>query len=128
MQQLEANERLSGILLDPAGRSFNIVVLYIVYKTIEANDNITLNKLKRVLDSDLMLKDSVVDGAVASLSSRSVYNAVTRWVRPKSAPEITHLHVKKASDQEDADFSKWLVATTEEFPELLLFNPTVLLK
>jgi hypothetical protein len=125
MDSITAKERLSSILLHPEGRPFSIAVLYIVYKTIEANDNITLYKLKRLLSSDLMIADSVINGAVASLSSKSVFNVVNKWTKPKtdSTNEVVHLRLYRETNTE---FQTWLTSATHEFPELVSFTPSTL--
>ena len=122
MGEIDAKEKLSGILLRPNERAFGIAVLYIVYRTIEANDNITLNKLKRLLNSDLLLKDEVIEGAVASLSSRSLFNVVNKWIKP-SANDVIHLRVHREITPE---FNSWLLATLADYPELNAFqSPTL---
>ena len=117
-----AKEKLSKMLLIQDDRAFGIAVLYIVYKTIESNDNITLNKLRRLLSSDLLLKDSTIDGAVAALSSRSVFNAISKWTKPQ-AESVVHLRLPKTNSLE---FTSWMNHTLGEFPELLSFAPTSL--
>lgn len=116
MNTLEAKEQFSSNLLHPGERAFNVTVLYIVYKTIEKNRSITLNQLRWILFHEYMLQNSIVDGAVASLTSKTLFNCVSRWSPPRKSDTI-HLRTK-----EEAAFDNWLKKTTDERPELLIFD------
>ena len=125
MDNIEAKSKLSAILMQPSALAYKVASLYIVYKTIEANDNITLNKLKRLLNSDLLIKPEVIDGAVASLSSASIFNVVSKWIRPyeKNQSEVIHLRLTKEPAPE---FVTWVGLALKEFPELSAFIPPTL--
>lgn len=118
MDNLEAKEKFSSNLLHPEDRAFDITVLYIVYKTIEKNQSITLNQLRWILFHEYMLQNSTVDGAVASLTSKSLFNCVSRWTPPRKSDTI-HLRTKPNAPS----FTEWLKKTTNERPELLIFTP-----
>jgi len=126
MDNISAKEQVGIMLLSPGDRAHSVAVLYIVYRTIESNDNITLNKLKKLLAQDLMIKEGAVEGAVATLSSKSLFDSVNRWVKPASQGttyEIVHLRAHKEIGDE---FKSWLAATQEEFPALTSFVPSIL--
>lgn len=122
MGDLEAKECLSGILLRPDQPAYRVAALYMVYTTIKANDNITLNRLKRALYTELMMKEAVVEGAVASLASKSLFDAITKWQKPATAssPEVIHLRTTKNPSPE---FDAWFKLALDRHPELLTFKP-----
>lgn len=120
MDTLEAKEKFSFNLLHPEDRAFDITVLYMVYRTIEQNQSITLNQLRWMLYHEYMLQNTVVDGAVASLTSKSLFDCVSRWTPPRKNDTI-HLRTRKGS----AAFDEWLSRNTAERPELLIFTPPI---
>lgn len=117
MDTLEAKEKLSFNLLHPESKAFNITILFIVYKTIDRNKAITLNQLKWLLNSEYMLANTLVEGAVASLTSKSLFNCVSRWQPPRNTDTV-HLRPRPANE-----FSKWLEQNLKDYPELAIFNP-----
>lgn len=117
MDNLEAKEKLSFNLLNPDSKAFNTTILFIVYKTIERNKSITLNQLKWLLNSEYMLANNRVEGATASLTSKNLFNCVSRWQPPRNTDTI-HLRPRA-----NAEFAKWLEQTLNEYPELAIFSP-----
>ena len=118
MDTLEAKEKFSSNLLHPEERAFNLTVLYIVYKTVERNPSITLNQLRWTLFHEYMLQNCVVDGAIASLTSKSLFNCISRWTPPRKNDTI-HLRTR----QDAPAFQEWLTRTLVDHPELEIFTP-----
>jgi hypothetical protein len=124
METLKAKEKFVFNLMQPDDRPGKITLLYIVYKTIETNTGITINQLKWLLDTEYMLQNDVVSGTVAALTSKTLFNCVSRWQPPKSSQQrsdAVHLRVRKDS----REFDKWYENSLTEFPELLVFIPPV---
>ncbi len=125
MDPIKAKEKFSSNLMCPDQAQFSTTVLYMVYKTIEANNNITLNQLRYTLCNEYMLKEDAVAGAVASLTSRSLFNCVGRW-SPRQAGNQPYdaanqrIHLRVRNDDE---FSSWLANALGENPELEVFQP-----
>lgn len=114
-------EKISRNLLARSGtKVYDLTILYIVYKTIEGNPNITVNKLSHFLQQEYMIKPNVVESAVGSLSSKTLLGSVTRFQRQGSPVEQAHLHVKPESEI-PVTFTEWLSTTLQEFPELAAF-------
>lgn len=113
---LEAKERFSFNLLHPENKAFTITILYIVYKTIERNRGISINQLKWLLSTEYMLNNTVVEGAVTSLTAKTLFNSVSRWQSPRQH-ETVHLRIKECTE-----FSKWLENSEKNHPELLIFT------
>lgn len=125
MVTMKAKEKFVFNLLRPEDRSGKTTILYIVFKTIEHNTGITINQLKWLLDTEYMIPNDVVSGAVAALTSKSLFNCVSRWQPPKGygprSNETIHLRVRKDSP----DFDRWYKEALLEFPELDVFVPPV---
>ncbi len=113
---MEAKERFSFNLLHPENKVFTVTILYIVYKTIERNRGISINQLKWLLNTEYMLNNTVVEGAVTSLTAKTLFNSVSRWQSPQKQ-ETVHLRVKEC-----VEFSKWLENSEKNHPELLIFT------
>lgn len=120
MNTIEAKEKFSFNLLHPESKAFNTTVMFMVYKTIEANSGISFNRLKWLLNSELMLPVQIVEGTVATLTSRNLFNCVSRWQKPGS-PEHVHLRPR-----DNADFTRWLDKAVTDYPELEIFNAPIL--
>lgn len=117
MDPIAAKEQFSLNLLNPDDRKYGVTVLYIVYKTIEQNQNITLNQLMWLLNAKYMLTAQTVTGSVASLTSETLFNCVSRWQQP-GKEAIIHLKVRPV----DGEFEEWLNKTLSENPELSVFK------
>lgn len=127
MNSIQAKEKFAaGLMRQASAENYTSIVLYIVYKTIEANDNITLNQLRWALGAEYLLKDDVIDGAVASLTSKSIFNCVKRYQPPRakvrtiSGAKPVHL---RAIKQDVGEFKTWLAALLITQPELAVFRP-----
>ena len=128
MNSLEAKAKFSANLMQsPDQSAFSTTILYMVYKTIEANDNITLNQLRFVLNAEYMLREETIEAAVASLTSKSLFDCVGRW-QPRRSKQTAvekqdsgaarvHLRVHK----ECLEFNTWLASTLKSNPELVVF-------
>lgn len=117
MDNIGAKEKFSFNLLHPEHRAFDITILYMVYKTVERNTSITINQLKWVLENEYLIRENIIDGALSSLTSKSLFACISRWSPPTNA-NATHLRTKKS-----ADFDKWLAQSLKDYPELSIFTP-----
>jgi hypothetical protein len=135
MDTLQAKEKFSFNLLHPTERAFDVTVMFIVYKTIERNNSITLNQLKWLLQTEYMLDGQVVDGAVASLTSKTLFNSVSRWALSGKTPvngnraqqakrNAGTVHLR-AKTEDSPEFTKWLERAMQEYPEFAHFQPPV---
>lgn len=115
MDNLEAKEKFSFNLLHPESRPFKTTILYMVYKSIELNKGISLNRLKWLLMSEFMMKEETVDGAVQSLTSKPLFNCVSRW-QPPNKKDYVHLRCRK-----NDDWTRWMEKALIDFPELVIF-------
>ena len=127
MDSIQAKEKFVFNLLNPDARAGKVTILYIVYKTIESDSSITLNQLKWILDAEYMLPNDAVAGAVAALTSKTLFNCVSRWQPPRGQgsqhrSDTVHLRARKDAP---ADFTSWYTATLAEFPELQIFVPPI---
>jgi hypothetical protein len=122
---IRAKEKFVFNLLNPEDRPGKTTLLYIVFKTIENNTGITLNQLRWILDAEYMIPNDVVSSAVAALTSKSLFNCVSRWQPPKAAgqPRNDAVHLRIRKDCEE--FSRWHADALKEFPELNVFVPPV---
>ena len=125
MDTVNAKEKFAFNLLSPAERAGKVTLLYIVFSTIEANTSITLNQLKWLLDTEYMIPNDVVAGAVASLTSKSLFNCVSRWQphrNQSNAGDVkgaVHLRVRRDSPE----FNEWYNESVKSYPELAVFYP-----
>jgi hypothetical protein len=102
--------------------ALNTTIIYIVYKTIVANDKIKLYRLKTLLMREYMLSAQAIEGAVAGLISESGFNAIDRWLGKNKPVEETQLHTPKVTP---ASFQEWLDSTVSKYPELESFTPPI---
>lgn len=107
-------------------RVYNVTALYIVFKTIENNPNITTNQIKHLLQQEYFIAPSVVEGALGSLSATTMFGCVTRFKKPEEPLEKTHFHIRTGDYPEV--FQDWLNDVNSEFPELLNFHAPKLVK
>src|SRR5476651_2466850 len=112
MNDIQAKEKLASSLMRPEDREqYTSTILYMVFRTIEANDNITLNQLRWTLSAEYLLRDEVIEGAVASLTSKSIFNCVRRYQKPRSklrsATDSQPVHLRACADKPQ-EFSSWL--------------------
>lgn len=99
---------------------FNKTVLFMAYKTIEAHPNITLNQLRWLFYTEYMISQNVVDGVVASLTSRTLFNCVTRYTPPGST--TVRLKVRSPCGLRK-DFDEWMDRALRDSPEFSVFEP-----
>lgn len=116
--------KLSLLLMDSDANSelFKTVILYITYKTIESNKQISINRMKALLSSEFLWTDRLIDGAIASLVSSSCFQAVHKWRPPKSEVGSTRLSITYPPP---AEFKLWLEKVISAHPELQAFTPPV---
>lgn len=97
-------------------------VLYIVYRTIERNKKLTVNKLKALLSAEYLLSDALIEGALSGLVSRSMFACVKRWRNPQRPVGDMQIYVTEPPPDE---FVEWLARTEAKHPELKVFDPPV---
>lgn len=121
---LRAKGQFATNLMSPDSTAYSSTILYMVYKTICANDNITLNQLRWSLNTEYLIPPAAIDAAVASLTSKSLFDCVCRWQPKNSEQKNVHLRAREL----DSTFGEWLDATLSTFPELCIFVPTAFSK
>lgn len=107
--------KFSKNLLNRSSDAYTITVMFMVFKTVERNPDITLNQLRWILNTEFFIHESAVDGAVAALSNKNLYNALIRWTPRKS--RIPRLKVKEDS--------RYAIDAIECNPELQIFEAPV---
>lgn len=115
-----AKNKLAGILSNTTSIEYQRAVIYIVYRTIESNRRITLNRLKHLLLGDLLFSSQLVDGAVAVLSSKSIFASVSMFQIKSSGVPNFHLDIKPTEE-----FIRWLSVTEFLLPELVHYTPPI---
>lgn len=103
------------------GRLYGVTVLYMVFKTIEANPNITINQLKHLLKQEYFIPYNVIQGCLATLTSASLYGCVTKFKKSNDSIEKTHLHAKPEHKLPKV-FTEWKQSLENDLPELLVFT------
>jgi hypothetical protein len=83
MDVIEQKQKLSRNLSSADQDAYHTSVMYIVYKTIQANRRLTVNKLKALLCVEYLIKDEMIDGVLSGLVSRSMFACVKRWRNPE---------------------------------------------
>ncbi len=108
---------------DNSSREFNCTLRWMIYKIVEANNGITYAHLKKILRGEYGIDKRVVDIAISTLTSRTLFCAITKWKAAHSVGEVgLHLYAKTDDNQM---FKQWMDATLAEFPELAVFKPRV---
>lgn len=95
--------------------------IFFVWSTIKANPDITLNQLRWLMSTEFILEQSVVDSAVAALTSKSLLNCVSKW--QVHGKDVFHLKVKNPDSS-----PPWLVEFMAQHPELHKFEAPVFIK
>lgn len=113
----EARAKIAFNLLSPD--KAQPTILYIVYSTIKANSSITLNQLRWLLHTEFLFPEALIDSAVGTLSSDSLFHIVNKWWAA-DRPDVIRLSVKATPDEA---FNVWLAEFYEAYPELRLFVP-----
>lgn len=113
--------QLCSDLVNPS--TSGAIQIYFVYATIQANPDITLNQLRWMMHSEFLLEQNVVDSAVASLTSRSLLNSVSKWqVHNKDT-----IHLKSKFKLNDVP-PPWVTQSLSNHPELTSFEAPVFKK
>jgi len=107
--------------------TYSSYVLFIVFRTIEANPDITINRLQHFLYQVFFIPRNITQSTIGSLVDQGMFGAVTRYQRPQDSIEKSHLHAKADSDIPEV-FRAWLDVLFEEHPELRSFQPPVFAK
>ncbi len=119
-RKVSMKERFSGNLLNQDDPVYKTTVLYMTYKTVAANPGITVNQLRWLLNTEFLIKEEVVDGAVASLTSKSLFGCVSRWQPPGKG--TVHLRVRSDVPPE---FQEWLENNLKDHEELNVFEASI---
>ena len=115
-QKLGSN--LSGVDEDARFAS----VMYFAYKTLAANRKMTVLKLKALLCVEYLIKEDLLEAAISSLVSRSMFNCVKRWRDPERPIGEMYISVVEPPPPE---FEEWLARTEAKYPELSVFVPPI---
>ena len=107
--------------LGESGDAHTVTLLYIIYRTIEANPRITVARLKTLLQQEYFLTDKDIDSGLAGLVSPSLFNVVSRWRNPKRPIEDTVLTVR----ENNPEFSDWIKTQLGEYQELAVIRPPI---
>lgn len=104
---------------EESGEEFRRFLLFAVYKTIQNQNNITVNKLKWKLNRELAFKDHDIDIAVSALSNPNIFNALSNFHVPKrkirdAEKEVVHLRLRK--DCQDL-IEHWANELLQSYPE-----------
>ena len=115
---------LSG---DPNSREFNCTLRWIIYKIVEANKGITYVNLKKILRGEYGIDKRVMDTAISSLTSATLFNCITKWRNPKliDVGEEVGIHLF-VNETESETFTSWKAQIGQDFPELGEFRAPVL--
>lgn len=116
-------EKLMGNLMGTDPEAFRSTILYMVYQTICKNDQITIRRLKVLLQNEYLISGQALDAAVSSLISSSGFAAVNRWLRTGNDIEDTKLCLLKNGPPEE--FKTWMESVINKYPELRIFIPPV---
>lgn len=120
MDAIDLKQRL-GLNLSGSDKEAQFAtVLYFCYKTIACNTQLTVKKLKALLCVEYLISEDLVEAAVSTLVSRSMFNCVTRYRNPERPISDMAISVVKPPPPE---FEEWLARTEKKYPELSVFDP-----
>lgn len=122
MDMIEQKQKLGANLsgLDPDAQF--ATVMYFAYKTIASNTRMTVKKLKALLCVEYLIKEDVLEGALSSLVSRSMFACVKRYRSPERPIDDMSLSLVQPTPEE---FGAWLSRAEDKYPELSQFKPPV---
>ncbi len=120
MDIIALKQKLSFNLCGQEPEDLTITVMYMAYKTIEANKRLKVNQLKALLCVEYLIKEDVIDGVLSGLVSRSMFACVKRWRDPDKSIGDMNLSVTEPPPPE---FSEWLRRSEEKYPEFSVFTP-----
>lgn len=126
--QMRSLDRVSSNLASPrSSESFQTTLRWVIYKIVEANKGITLVQLKKLLRAEYGIDRSVIDPALAALTSSTLLNGIKKWRNPrmKDAGEDVGYHLFVHAEQRPA-FAMWCDFAANKHPELLGFVAPVL--
>lgn len=119
---ISLKQKLSSNLCGHATDDLTTTVMYMAYRTIEANRRLRVNHLKAMLCVEYLIKEDVLDGVLSGLISRSMFACVKRWRDPDKTVGDMNLSVTEPPPPE---FSEWLRRAEEEHPEFAVFTPPI---
>jgi hypothetical protein len=97
--------------------TYKITVLYLVYKSILLNPNITLRALKWILNKHGINKNYVVK-AVFLLSSDTLFGSIHTWSSVQKTRNVKHYKVNVDNEL----MTVWMSSKENSIPELENFN------
>jgi len=116
-----------NLSMDPNTREFNCTLRWLIYQIVKANKGITYVKLKQILRGEYGIDKKLMDTAISSMTSTSLFNCLTKWRNPRmkdvGAEVGIHLSVREV---ESETFTMWKTQITAEFPELSQFRAPVI--
>lgn len=119
---IELKQKLSFNLSGQDAELHHTTVMYMVYRTIEKNKKLTVNKLKALLSAEYLLGDAVIEGALSGLVSRSMFACVKRWRNPNRPVGDMQIYVTEPPPDE---FIEWLSRAEGRHPEFRVFVPPI---
>lgn len=123
MQKNQPNVELAHLLLaDKDSEHYRNLLLFIVYKSIEANRNISVNQLYNLLRRSYRFTVSQVDSVIACLSNSDIIGGVTLYYRND---DINKAHLNLCQSDR---FNQWLSRTLSSIPCLVEFSAPVYTK
>lgn len=122
MDIIELKQKLSYNLSNQDSELYHMTVMYLCYKTIEANKRLTVNQLKALLCVEYMIRDNALEGALSGLVSRSMFACVKRWRDPKL--EVGNMNLS-VTEPPPPEFVEWLTRSSSQHPELSVFEPPI---
>lgn len=122
MDKIELKQRLGMTLSGHDPEAQFAAVMYMSYKTISANTRMTVKKLKALLCVEYLIKEEMLESAVSTLVSRSMFACVKRWRDPEKPISDMSLSV---FEECPVEFQEWLKRTEQKHPELSVFEPPI---
>ena len=116
----DLKQQLSFTLSKHNEQAYHRVVVYMVYATIARNKNITLKRLRTLLSSGYLIPEHAIDGVVASLYSKDMFNAINKFTPQGKGVDEMILTLPKSVP---IDFGKWLADVKFSNPEVEVFVP-----
>lgn len=122
MNVLDLKQKLSFNLGNLDKENGHTTVLYMVYKTIEANKRLTVKAVKALLCVEYLIPEENIDSALAGLISRSMFDCVKRWKNPSKGVSDMQVSITEPPPEE---FKQWLARAEDTYPELSMFKPPI---
>lgn len=106
-------------LIESTQQGRSDITLLLTYLTIKQNPGITVNQLRWLLGEEFLFTSSVVDAAVATLTSRALLGSVSKW--HVAGSDVIHLRCKHPDPE-------WVINLNTSIPGMASFHAPVLRK